>query len=94
MIGQYLGYAGAAFAFAAAVLWFKSAFIRMPSTLFVGTEIIESSYDGSIGAFSDSPDLTELGKSLRRQSLWSAYAAVCAGIAAFVSALGLFLGSS
>ena len=92
MISQFVNFAGGLFAFAAAILWFISALVRTPETFVIRNEILESSFDNSVGAFSDSLDLNELGKALRRQSRWSARAAVCAGVAAFLSTLVLFFG--
>jgi hypothetical protein len=89
---QYLRYVGAAFAFAAAILWLRSASIKTPTSLMVSTETVESGYDGSTAAFSSSEDLENLGKALKAQGRWSAWAAACAAVAAALEGLALFLG--
>ena len=61
----------ALFAVAAAVLWFLSATVRIPSTAVI---------DLNIG------DLGEVGKAFGRQSKLNACAVTCAGIAALLSA--------
>ena len=88
---QCLNYAAAAFAFAAAVLWFISALVKTPPSFSIAVEVSTSSYDDSAGGTGYSLDLLNLANALRRQSRWNAYAASCAGLAAILGALALLL---
>ncbi len=91
---QGVNYAAAAFAFAAAVLWFVSASVQTPSSFDINVEISVSSYDGSAGGTGYSVGLCNLAEALKCQSRWSGYAAVCAGFAAMLTALGAGLAGS
>lgn len=70
------------FSGAAAVLWFLSAQVETPAYIPVNVETTVSAYDGSIGAFASSPDLSKLATALRKQAILSKWAATSAGIAA------------
>jgi hypothetical protein len=61
------------FAFAAAGLWLCASLIRVPTD-------IKSGYGKLIG-------VDEMSAGFKRQARWNAYAALCAGIAAFLSAV-------
>jgi hypothetical protein len=69
------------FAVLAAILWFASGLVRMPSDLQVG------------GLFANPliPELDALPKALKRQSRLSAWAAICAGVSAASQAVILAL---
>jgi hypothetical protein len=93
-IARYLNYTAAAFGFAAAVLWFVSAFVRTPSSFSVAVDISAATWDASVGGVGYSQDLSDLGDALKHQSRLSAYAAACAGMAAILGAAALTLGDS
>ena len=81
MIAIALSVASAIFALAAAILWFVSAAgVKTP-----GIIAILARYD-----YTESPDLQVLAKQLCVQSRWSARAAICACVAAFLQALAIF----
>jgi hypothetical protein len=88
---QGVNYAAAAFALVAAVLWFASASVKTPSSFDINFEISVSSYDGSAGGTGYSLGLSNLAEALKSQSRWSGYAAVCAGVAAILTALALII---
>jgi hypothetical protein len=73
------------FALAAATLWFISASIKTPTTF----EITGADLGGLVRA--ESPELTELGNAMKRQSRWSALAAKCAGVSAIAQAATILL---
>lgn len=86
------------FAVCAAVLWFKSAVVKIPSEFRInvarppeasaeplGCNPIGSQYIGN----GYSPDLQVLGEALVRQSHWNARGAVCAANAALIQAASL-----
>ena len=85
----------AVFAGAAAVLWWCSAKVRMPTQFRIGLERPDSSFFDPMGpplgigpvAWSSSEELQQLGNALRRQSRLSAAAAVCAGVSAACQAV-------
>jgi hypothetical protein len=91
---QGVNYAAAAFAFAAAVLWFISALVKTPSSFDITVEISASGYDASAGGTGYSVGLCNLAKALKCQSRWSGYAAACAGVAAILTALAAGLTGS
>jgi hypothetical protein len=91
---QGVNYAAAAFALVAAVLWFVSASVKTPASFDINFEISVSSYDGSAGGTGYSLGLSNLAEALKSQSRWSGYAAVCAGVAAILTALALIIASS
>jgi hypothetical protein len=84
-------YLSAFFALAAAILWVKSALIRTPSSFAInvarptgvfGTPLGGDPLGGTYFGQGYSEDLNELGRQMRRQSRWSAAAAVCAAVGA------------
>ena len=84
-LSECVNYAAAAFAIAAAVLWFMSARVKTPQSFGIAVTISTSPFDGSSGGTGHSPDLWNLGYALKRQSRLSAYAAACAAIAAILN---------
>jgi hypothetical protein len=81
----------AIFAFAAAVLWFLSAGVKIPKD-FSGRVYRAGSFparwrsngfpDSRVVGQSDNSELVELGHALQRQGSWSKWAAGCAFVAA------------
>jgi hypothetical protein len=82
LTAENFNYASAAVAMIAAVLWFRSACLRFPS-----------SASATIAALGTAThiNLTELSTALRRQGWWSAAAAGCSALAAMLMAIGTFL---
>jgi hypothetical protein len=72
----------AVFAIIAALLWLQSARVRTPTQFPINT----ITPIGGIGT-GGSPALQELGQALRRQSRWSAAAAICAAVSALLQAI-------
>jgi hypothetical protein len=66
----------ALFAIAAAILWFRSATVATPGGYPLGLK---------------QKELGDLSKSVAKQSWWSAWAAVCAGVAAIFQAAVIVL---
>ena len=87
----------ALFAIAAAVLWFVSAVVKSPTTFKIhvvnpqqqplGGNPVGGTYVGQ--AYSE--DLVSLADSLKRQSKFSARAAICAGVSALLQTASLFV---
>ena len=73
---QVLNWASVFFAFSASVFWFWSSSQRWP-------KILTSGWGGSGGS------MQTLGDKLRRQSVLSACAAACAGMAALLQGIAL-----
>jgi len=68
--------------------------VKTPTSFDINFEISVSSYDGSAGGTGYSLGLSNLAEALKSQSRWSGYAAVCAGVAAILTALALIIASS
>lgn len=92
-------YASAVFAIAAAMLWFVSAVVKTPKSFSLhvaradslhGKLLAGSVFGSEYVGHGHSPELTALGAAMSRQSMWSAAAAVCAGIAAALQAVSDF----
>jgi uncharacterized protein YjfI (DUF2170 family) len=84
----------ALFGTAAAILWFVSALVKTPDSFNIYVVRPHGAMPlGSVGGTylgqGQSPDLTALGSALRRQSKFSALAAGCAGISAFLQTVSL-----
>jgi hypothetical protein len=88
-------------AFLAAILWLKSAFVRMPEVFAtaiarptgasgrpLGGDPLGGTYLGQ--AYSE--DLTQLGRQLRLQAKWSAAAACCAGVSVLFQGIAAIYG--
>ena len=85
----------ALFAIAAAILWFVSAIVKTPTSFAIHVvrphlppmgDPLGATYVGQ--AYSE--DLISLANALKRQSKFSAWAAICAGISAFLQAVSVF----
>ena len=83
--------ASAIFAFLAAILWFLSARVPTPSNFIVTTFGHTDAFGTHVSGQGSSPQLTELGNALLRQSRLSAYAAFCAGVSALFQVVALYL---
>ena len=70
------------FAIAAAILWFVSARVNTPEFF----HIISVQVGGGVGS-GHSPDLEKLAEALKKQSKFSAWAAICAGESAILQAI-------
>ena len=81
----------------ASLLWFKSSIIKTPQSFSI--HVVKPDEDALLGkpldgtymgqAFSD--DLRELADNLRRQSKLSSYAAIFAGLSAFMQAMSIII---
>ena len=84
----------ALFAIFAAVLWFVSAVVKTPTSFGIYVvrpflppmDPLGATYIGQ----GYSEDLISLANALKRQSRFSAWAAICAGISAFLQAVSVF----
>src|SRR5690348_12872085 len=85
---QGVNYVAAAFALCAAILWFVSASVRTPEAFANSVDLSNATWS-SLRGHGDSSDLMDLGAALKRQSRWSAHAAICAGVAAILGAMPL-----
>jgi hypothetical protein len=94
VLGQFVNYAAAAFALAAGVLWLKSALVPTPQYLFVTATAHQSPEYGSVGVSTDNSGLMMLAEALKKQSRWSSAAAICASVAAILTAIGLSIPAS
>lgn len=92
-LAEYLNYASASAALVTAILWGIAASVETPENIFIETNVIESAYDNSTAAFSDSSDLTKLANALLRQSRWNKYAAAFAALSAAFLATALLVGA-
>jgi hypothetical protein len=92
----WLDIASAIFAFLAALLWFCSALIKLPHEFPI--TVVSSHFEddiapaGPVYSTGSSQQLDELGKAVIKQSNLSAYAAICAAVAASCQGLRLFFG--
>lgn len=93
--------ASAVFAVVAAVLWFKSAKVKTPSSFPVNvvqgdsfSQPFAQPLGGTFVGQGYSPALNELGEALRRQSKWSAWAAGFAAVSALFQALTMLFESA
>jgi hypothetical protein len=87
----------ALFAIAAAVLWIFSAVVKTPTNFAIhvvrpiqppmGVNPLEGTYVGQ----AYSRDLISLANALKRQSKFSAWAAICAGISALLQTASLIV---
>ncbi|SHN81009.1 hypothetical protein [Bradyrhizobium erythrophlei] len=84
MTASYVDFTAAAFAFAAAVLWFYAAF---------GTDVYVEEQDVARGdvIVSKKGRLYDVRASMIKQSRWISYAAIAAGIAAALQCIGLMM---
>lgn len=89
-----LQWGSAVFAGIAAVLWLKSAMIKTPSSFPIHVIQPDSfsrpfgePLDGTYVGHGHSPALNDLGEAFRRQSKWSASAALFAAASAICQAL-------
>ena len=73
---------------AAAILWAISAYVKTPKSFSVYVSAAEAG-GGQVVGYGSSPDLEKLGQALRRQSGFSAAAAISAAIAAVTQAISL-----
>ncbi len=98
ILNGILQWGSAIFAILAAALWLKSAIVKTPTSF--GIYVIEPDeytrplgepLGAKYGGYGYSPELDELGESLRKQSKWSAAAAVSAAVSAICQALAIVL---
>lgn len=90
-MGVALNIASAVFGIAAAVLWFRSARVRVPKTYLTVSEAVQPGFDGSIGIRSQTFGLEELATAVKEQSRLSGQAAICATAAASLTAISALL---
>ena len=82
LTAENFNYASAAAAVIAAALWFRSAWLRFSTSV--------SATIAALGAATH-VNLAELNAALRRQGMWSAWAAFFSAVAAGLMAIGTLL---
>lgn len=96
-LGQILSWASAIAAGVAAILWFLSARVKIPSTFPIEVISVHTMAEQIIGAevisAGSSPEIDQMAASLIWQSKLSGYAAIAAGLAAALQALATAFGA-
>jgi hypothetical protein len=88
-------YVSAAFAFAAAILWWKSAIVKTPDRFSIHvlrtSGLMAQPLFAKYVGHGHSPELENLGAALISQSRWNGWGAKCAAVAATLQGTAVFI---